>query len=287
MAQRRRVRCGGQVFGVDFSQDLERLITVVTIAAVFVPLELLRPSHRRPGFSWRRTLTDLSHVVIGGLMIRIASVAVMASAVAFAQDRLGLHGNAAALPLWAQIPLVIVLSDFMLYLGHRMFHAVPALWEFHKIHHSSNHLDWLATYRVHPVDQVVTASMIALPAVLLGFSYTAILVYLLVFQWHSILLHSNVRASFGPLNRVLTTPWYHHWHHANETEAYDRNFAGQLKIWDRLFGTAFEPAGRVPERFGVDEAPGESFAEHIIHPFVARPMLAIRKIPARSIHGKP
>jgi sterol desaturase/sphingolipid hydroxylase (fatty acid hydroxylase superfamily) len=114
----------------------------------------------------------------------------------------------------------------------------------------------------------------AVPALLLGFSPLALLIYSVVYQWHSILLHSNVRVSFGPLEAVISTPRFHHWHHADEPEAYDRNFGGQLVIWDRLFGTAFDPAlnipGRYPERFGVDQPPREDFFAHILAPFARR-----------------
>jgi sterol desaturase/sphingolipid hydroxylase (fatty acid hydroxylase superfamily) len=154
----------------------------------------------------------------------------------------------------------------MFYVVHRIYHAIPTLWRFHAIHHSSADLDWLATYRVHPVDQIINATAIALPALLFGFSPLAFAIYAAFYQWHSILLHANIRASFGPLAAVITTPRFHRWHHANELEAYDRNFGGQLVIWDRLFGTRYEPA-REPVAFGLDQPPAETFFAHIVSPF--------------------
>lgn len=251
--------------------DWRPLLSVAAIALVFVPLELLIPSRRPPTFSWRRTLTDILHVSVGGLLIRLGSLAV----IALIFERTGSLGVGTSLPLWLQIPLVLLTADFMLWLAHRITHAVPWLWQFHRIHHSSRHLDWLAAYRVHPVDQIIDSTFMALPSLLLGFSPLALLLYSVMYQWHSILLHSNVRMSLGPLERVIATPRFHHWHHADQPEAYDRNFGGQLVIWDRLFGTAFDPAldvpGRYPERFGVSEPPNENFLVHILAPFFRRP----------------
>ena len=252
--------------------DWRPLFSVAAIALVFVPLELLIPSRRPPSFSWSRTLTDILHVSVGGLLIRMGSLAV----IALIFERTGSLGVGENLPLWLQVLLVLLTADFMLWLAHRMTHAVPWLWQFHRIHHSSKHLDWLAAYRVHPVDQIIDSTFMALPSLLLGFSPIALLVYSVVYQWHSILLHSNVQISLGPLERVIATPRFHHWHHADQPEAYDRNFGGQLVIWDRLFGTAFDASldvpGRYPERFGVSEPPRENFFHHILTPFFRRPI---------------
>ena len=148
---------------------------------------------------------------------------------------------------WFQFVVLLCLSDLCFYLVHRLVHTVPWLWRFHAVHHSSEQMDWLATFRVHPVDQVLNSTIIAVPAVALGFSPAPLLAYALVYRVHSLLLHSNVHVDFGPLGRVFASPRYHHWHHADEPQAYDRNFGGQLVIWDRLFDTLYEsdelPAG--------------------------------------------
>ena len=75
----------------------------------------------------------------------------------------------------------------------------------------------------------------------------------MIYHWHSLLLHSNLKLGFGPLKRIIASPDFHHWHHARAREAWDRNFAGQLAIWDFLFGTAYLPEGRTAERFGIAE----------------------------------
>lgn len=238
-------------------------VTVAVIGLVFIALEHLRPARRPPGFTLRRYLTDLLHLSLGGLAIRLGTTA----ALALVLDALGRPLGSSTLPVWLQLIAVLVVSDLMFWIAHRLCHAIPRLWEFHRIHHSSEHLDWLAAYRVHPADQIFNSTVIALPALLLGFSPAAILAYGVIYHWHAILLHSNVRVSLGPLANIVTGPRFHHWHHADQPEAYDRNFGGQLVIWDRMFGTAYDSGDRAPERYGVNDPPREDFVTHLLAPF--------------------
>jgi len=265
---------------VEIWRHLDPYLTILTIAAVFVPFEILRPARRRPDFSWARYRTDLLHILFGGFLIRFGT----GLAVVFLASLSAPVTSVAAMPIWVQFAIILVLSDLCFWIAHRIYHAVPVLWEFHRIHHSSEHLDWLAAYRVHPADQIVNSAIIALPAIYLGFSPLAIVIYGLIYRWHSILLHSNVDIDFGMLGRIVTTPRFHHWHHANEAHAYDRNFGGQLVIWDKLFGTALDPKGTRPERYGVDNPPEESFVDHMTSPFKASFQHARRhrNIPDRS-----
>jgi sterol desaturase/sphingolipid hydroxylase (fatty acid hydroxylase superfamily) len=149
-----------------------------------------------------------------------------------------------------------------------MFHAVPFLWRFHAIHHSSEKLDWLAAHRVHPVDQVITKSASIVPLFALGFSEAAIAFWGIVYQWQSVYVHANCRIGLGPLGWLVATPHFHHWHHANHKEAWDRNFAGQLPFIDALFGTLYLPAGRMPERYGIDEPVPEHYVQQLLHPIL-------------------
>ena len=170
-------------------------------------------------------------------------------------------------PLWLQLVELLLLADLGFYAVHRLFHSVPALWRIHQIHHSIEEMDWLAAARVHPVDQILTKGASLLPCFALGFSEWAIAAFALAYHWHSLLLHSNVRLSFGPLDWLIASPNFHHWHHCRDREAWDRNFAGQLSLWDHLFGTAFLPKGRTAERFGIGESVPEGYAGQLVHPF--------------------
>jgi sterol desaturase/sphingolipid hydroxylase (fatty acid hydroxylase superfamily) len=102
----------------------------------------------------------------------------------------------------------------------------------------------------------------------LGFSGPAVVISLTIFQAHALLLHSNVRIKFGPLKWLIASPEYHHWHHADQREAYDRNFAAQLSLIDLVAGTIFLPKHR-PARYGVSDPVPRSYPQQLLFPFIA------------------
>jgi len=165
---------------------------------------------------------------------------------------------------------VIILADLGFYSAHRMFHSIPWLWKFHAIHHSIEELDWLAAARVHPLDQVVTKGCSLLPLFALGFAATPVAIYAAIYFWHSLLVHANVRLNFGPLRWLIASPEFHHWHHANEPSAYNTNYAGQLALIDKLFGTIYMPPGQTPAKYGVDDPVPHTYLPHLVYPFKPR-----------------
>lgn len=252
--------------------DLSFLKDFGLLALVFLPLERLRPYHPgqkmfRPGWA-----NDLVYVVLNGLLIRLGLSMVIGGLVVLSPLVVpdGLRLTVAAQPLWLQFIGVFILGDLGFYVAHRLFHAVPILWRFHAVHHSIEELDWLAAHRVHAVDQIVTKSMSLLPVILFGFSPAAVMGWAVIYVWHSILLHSNVRVPFGPLATLLASPHFHHWHHSSALEARDRNFAGQLAILDRLFGTLYAPAGQDPAGYGIDERLPSNWAAQFVYPLLRR-----------------
>jgi sterol desaturase/sphingolipid hydroxylase (fatty acid hydroxylase superfamily) len=189
-------------------------------------------------------------------------------------------------PHWLQAIELIVLADLGFYGAHRLFHAVPFLWRFHAIHHSIEELDWLAAHRVHALDQILTKGASLIPAFALGFSEWAIATYFVLYQWHSLLLHANVRLSFGPLHWLIASPEFHHWHHSKQREAYQKNFAGQLSLWDIVFGTAHMPKGETPNCYGVDEPVPSGYVSQFFYPFRrngADPVQQNEREPDRSL----
>lgn len=248
--------------------DMTAIFTTLLLGALlFLPLETVLPmpgTRRRRANAW---FVDLTHATIGAQLIKNVAALLLAAILLGKPD----IRPAAVLPVWLQVIVLLLICDFIIYALHRGFHASPLLWRFHRIHHSSPHLDWLASARVHPVEQVIFAVATSLPMHVLGFSSEAIGIYLAAYQIHSALLHANTRLSFGPLEKVFTPPSFHHWHHADQVEAYDRNFGSQLVIWDKLLGTVHDAKTRHPERFGVNGPPRESFVAHLLAPFGRQP----------------
>ncbi len=134
-------------------------------------------------------------------------------------------------PFWLQIIEAVVLVDLGVYVSHRLLHT-RYLWRFHEVHHSAEEMNWFVAFRFHPVDLGINAILTTIPAVLLGLSIEAIAVAKLINGWQSTISHANVWLGLGPLRRIFIDPGFHHWHHANDRDAYDRNFGGLLVVWD-------------------------------------------------------
>lgn len=173
----------------------------------------------------------------------------------------------AAQPWWLQAIEAIVLSDLLVYWGHRLQHRVGFLWRFHAVHHSAEHLDWLAAHREHPLDTIYTVTLINLPPLVLGFPLELV-AGLVAFRgvW-AIVIHSNARVPIGPLRLLVGSPDLHHWHHDRDRDA--GNYANLSPLMDVLFGTYRRP-DREPEAFGVREPMPSTYVGQLLHPFRRR-----------------
>jgi hypothetical protein len=134
-------------------------------------------------------------------------------------------------------------------LGSSLSHELPVLWRFHRVHHSARELDWLAPNRRHPVDAIVARVSTSLPVLALGFAVPTVSTYFAVKRVQGLLVHANVNVRLGPLQRVVATPFFHHWHHSSEPGTWNTNYAGLLPAVDWLFGTLQLP-DRWPAEYG-------------------------------------
>jgi sterol desaturase/sphingolipid hydroxylase (fatty acid hydroxylase superfamily) len=239
-------------------------IGIALLFVVFVPLEKLFAFRKQRVF---RTglLTDLTHILVNGAVTAVAVVAlvVVAAIPVFWIRRFDLVG---ALPTEVAVGLAVALVAVGNYWGHRLTHQVPFLWRFHSVHHSIEQMDWVASGRLHPFDQAFTQAFTVFPLFLLGygagvFGGVAVFITLLaLFQ------HANVRLRFPGLRWVINTPEWHHWHHAIDDDARDKNFG--LPVVDKIFGTAYLPKDRRPVGFGTrSPVPADGYLRHLAYPF--------------------
>ncbi len=249
------------------------LLNLFLLALLFVPLERLYARlPEQPIFrdGWE---TDLGYFAASHLLVQVTVLLTLLPATVFFAwaARPGLQGLVASQPLPLQFVEVLVVADLSQYAVHRAFHAVPWLWRFHQIHHSARQLDWLAGSRLHLVDIVVTRGLSFVPLYVAGFAPAAVYAYLTFVSFHAVFIHANVRFRFAPLDWILVTPRFHHWHHAAEVLAVDRNFAVHLPLIDRLFGTAYLPPGRWPSAYGIQgDAVPDGFLRQLVLPFARR-----------------
>lgn len=255
-------------------------LSFLFLAILFCPMERVFPAKEqrilRP-----RWWTDLAFLLGQYLLWSAVVLAVME----YFRQRLdsvvpvAFHAAVASQPWWLQVFEVILLSDVLIYWGHRLQHRVEFLWRFHSIHHSSEHLDWLAAHREHPLDTIYTVGLVNLPAFLMGFPLETI-AGLLAFRgiW-AVYIHSNVRLPLGPLRVFIGAPELHHWHHSKEREA--GNYANVSPLMDYIFGTYRCPAHE-PESLGVIEPMPKSYLGQLLHPFRTRRSTTTESLPCKS-----
>jgi sterol desaturase/sphingolipid hydroxylase (fatty acid hydroxylase superfamily)/rhodanese-related sulfurtransferase len=160
-----------------------------------------------------------------------------------------------SLPLWLQFIFFLVFKDLLEWLVHNLLHRVSWLWQFHKLHHSIEALDWIGNMRFHWMEIVVYKSLTYLPLVILGIDGRVILWVAIFGTVIGHLNHSNLNISWGPLRYVLNSPRMHVWHHDLVLHGrHGQNFAIIFSLWDWLFRTAFMPSTAAqPEQLGFDD----------------------------------
>jgi len=241
--------------------------SMLFLSLVFIPMEKVFPA--KPGQKVFRKgwILDLCFF-LGQYLLWSGLVLSVLNYFNFALDDIlpqQFRKTVQAQPIWLQAIEVLVFSDLLIYWGHRLQHKVDFLWRFHKVHHSSEHLDWLAAHREHPLDSIYTVGLINLPAFIMGFNLNA-LVAIIAFRgiW-AIYIHSNVRLSIGPLRMLIGSPELHHWHHDIERDA--GNYANVSPLMDIIFGTYTCPPHE-PERFGIKEDFPKNYAGQMIRPLL-------------------
>jgi sterol desaturase/sphingolipid hydroxylase (fatty acid hydroxylase superfamily) len=274
-----QIRVGGVVLAVltalvvlaALSMRSQIIFGLAILAVIFIPLErlfALHP-HRVLRRGWR---TDVVHFLVNGAALRIGMLVSVVVIGGFLRAFVPapLRDAVAASPGWAQIAAGLTIATMGGYAGHRAAHEVPLLWRFHRVHHSSRELDWLAATHLHPLDETFTRSVAVLPLYALGFGRVSLGAFLILITLQAIFIHANVRLRFGPLRWVIGTPQFHHWHHAREPQAYNSNYAGEFPLLDALFGTLYFPANRWPAQYGVDDTQPDGYLRQIAWPFRRR-----------------
>ncbi len=228
------------------------VLNLFLYSAVYIPLERLFALHPEQSTFRKGWLVDLIYFGTNSLLVQVLTLLTMKPAMIFFNwGRVSpIVETVSGLPLVMQIAGCLLVADLTQYWVHRAFHSFPVLWRFHAIHHSAETMDWLAGSRLHIVDAVATRALTYVPIYVLGFSETALYAYVAIVVVQATFIHANVRWVFPGLRWLLATPHFHHWHHAAEPEAVDKNFAVHTPFWDWMFGTIYVP-GRWPAEYGL------------------------------------
>ena len=229
------------------------ILDLLGSSLIFIFIEKLF-AHRKnqPVFraEWQ---TDFHHFIVNHMVVGFVLLATNLIVHKFfgwaAND--GIRGWVQGLNFWVALFLIILVADLVQYWTHRAYHEVPLLWRLHAVHHSVKSMDWMAGSRQHILELIITRSMVLAPIYVLGFSKEVIDAYIVIVGFQAVFNHANVSVRLGPLRYVLVTPNFHHWHHSQDQEALDKNYAAHFAFLDYLFGTAVKSTKLWPEHYGV------------------------------------
>jgi sterol desaturase/sphingolipid hydroxylase (fatty acid hydroxylase superfamily) len=256
----------GPAIGLDWF-----LLDMLLMAIIYVPLERVWPQYPQQGTFRNQWTLDVIYFMSTHLPLQILSFLVLLPATQ-ATKYLGvpfLQMRIARMPWLLQFFLAVLVADVAEYFIHLAFHKVPFLWRFHAVHHSSKALDWIAGSRSHFLDDTLVRGFILVP-LMLGFSQSMIVAYLIFVTLHATWSHCNFSPSARWLEKYLVMPRYHHWHHTSQKEGIDKNFAIHFPWIDKIFGTYYYP-DEWPERYGLDgEEIAAGFLKQTIEPFTTR-----------------
>lgn len=229
------------------------LLNVLFYTAIFTPLERLWPIRSeqkvlRPEF-WK----DMGYFFRNTILIQALTFLVITPVrIAFVSwEGNAFHVWLIGLPFLIQFLIAFFAADFTTYWSHRFFHEWKWLWRFHAVHHSATSMDWLAGSRLHLVDILVTRIAGFIPLYVLGFPSEVMYLYLAWIAVHATFIHANIKWPFPHLRYVISTPAHHHWHHAQEAEARDKNYSVHSPLFDWMFGTLYMPKKGWPKSYGL------------------------------------
>jgi len=212
-------------------------------AGVFILMalwELAAPRRKLKSAKPARWFANLGIMVLSTLVVRVIFPTAAVGMALVAADRgWGLFNNLDLAPVVAVVASVFVL-DLFIYLQHVMFHAVPALWRLHMVHHADVDFDVTTGLRFHPVE-IVLSMVIKLAAVgVLGPPAVAVIIFEVVLNATAVFNHGNIRlpaAADRVLRWIVVTPDMHRVHHSVKELETNSNFGFNLPWWDRLLGT--------------------------------------------------
>ena len=224
-----------------FIQQNELLIRLGFFFGVFMLMaiwEILAPKRALTVSKALRWSNNLGLSIFNSLLLRLLFPAAAVGMTMFANSKDWGLFNSYEAPFWFAVTASVVLMDFVIYLQHRMMHAVPLLWRLHRVHHADPDFDVTTGVRFHPLE-IILSLFIKLAAItVLGPSVLAVVIFEILLNATAMFNHSNVhlpKQLDRVLRLILVTPDMHRVHHSIEDDEANSNFGFNVPWWDWLF----------------------------------------------------
>jgi len=239
-------------------ETLIRLCAFVAVLLAMAAWETLAPRRKQTVGRAARWPSNIGVVMVNTGLLRLILPAGAVGFAFFCTARGWGFFNAMHLPIWLTILPSVVSLDFVIYLQHVMFHAVPILWRVHRMHHADLDFDVTTGIRFHPVEIVISMGIKLAAVALFGTSAAGVLAFEVLLNATSMFNHSNIDIPTGRdaiLRMFVVTPDMHRVHHSIVVRETNSNFGFNLPWWDRLLGTyrAQPEAGHDAMTIGIEQ----------------------------------
>lgn len=263
---------------IDFIFQYEASIRLGLFLGGFSVLALWewkRPKRELTQVKFKRWLNNIALVLTNTIIVRVVlPAAAVAVAYMTEKEHIGLSYHI-ELPYFLKVLVIFILLDFFIYIQHVMFHVLPLMWRFHRVHHSDLDCDLSTGLRFHPVEILVSIIVKLAAIIALGAPVFVVILFEALRNLSSMFTHSNVRLNLTfehILRWFIVTPDMHRIHHSmceNETNS---NFSFNLSLWDRVFSTYKDQpeAGHQGMTIGLNryrEPSWQNFSSLLLMPF--------------------
>jgi sterol desaturase/sphingolipid hydroxylase (fatty acid hydroxylase superfamily) len=144
-----------------------------------------------------------------------------------------------------------LLQDFLYYWFHKASHHIHWLWAAHVVHHSSTKMNFSTAFRQSLMYPLAGMWIFWMPMILIGFDPVTVFTVVALNLAYQFFVHTQIVNKLGWVEKVFNTPSHHRVHHAINQGYLDKNFAGVLIIWDKLFGTYAEEEPEKKCKYGI------------------------------------
>lgn len=235
-----------------------RLAAFLSVLAIMALWEIAAPRRRRDIPRVIRWTNNLMLVVIDTAILRLTFPILAVGLAVIAEDRGWGLFNTLEVPVWAAVLVSMLLLDIAIYLQHVMFHAIPALWRLHRMHHADLEFDATTGLRFHPIEILISMVIKLAVVAALGPPAVAVLLFEVILNATALFNHANI--SLPPsvdrwLRWIVVTPDMHRVHHSADPRETNSNYGFNLSWWDRLLGTyVAQPAkGHTGMDIGIEQ----------------------------------